>query len=487
MDYERRSEGPGKLYLLPSLKLLLMLYQQTFQRPLTQSDLDRYLFYGRKMRRLKVSNDYSPPNRNLSQINSNVFREIAVFLDLFHPGHVILPNLRELHCDDFHDVPLWEVIPYLSPSLERFRLDNQSFSSPPSGSAVALLSALSAKSPLIKHLRITRYSMSTAPAFLTFPNGLVNLSTFECPGIPISHNAIIQLAHLPNLINMSLYFPDDHASGLSKLALPATPFSSLRQFTLKGTHFVSGIKFISTCLRSASLEFIGVCALEAPSFGEIHQLFSTFALSLQLKALTGVHLYHPGYTFGENDLGSPLENMDFEPLLQFHNLEACNVELTSVIEHLSDTLLDTISLAWPRLTCLCFDTFDFTPGPSQCTLEGILLLAKRCPNLRSLAIPFMASVPISWKGRPGEGTVNESMEELDVRRSPIVDPDMVASFLSDIFPNLVRIRSWDALDNYVAEAFQYHELWEEAIRLYKRYTKIRKEERAWAVYQGRIH
>jgi hypothetical protein len=79
--------------------------------------------------------------------------------------------------------------------------------------------------------------------------------------------------------------------------------------------------------------------------------------------------------------------------------------------------------------------------------------------------------------------VHECMEELDVLRSPIVDPDMVASFLSDVFPNLDSFDSWQYMeDRDDAGDVRYGKLWQKAIRLYGRYSEIRKEERAWATY-----
>jgi hypothetical protein len=391
-----------------------------------------------------------------------------------------LPNLRELHCHDCQD-HLLEVISYLSPTLEVFQLDNQQRYREPSRSAKALLSALATKSPLIKDLCVTGYPASTAPTFLEFPQGLIHLSTFECSNIPISHDAVWQLAYLPNLINLSFYFLDDHASELSKLVTPTAPFSSLRELTLNGAHFVSGIPFIRTYLKSAPLEFIGVGASQGSSAGEIHALLSTLWLHLQFQALTRVHLFN--HTFPSTGVGSPLMSTDLMPLLEFKNLEALRVVVASSVAHLDNSLLDAMSLAWPRLTHLHIEPWDANPSPSQCSFQGILLLAKRCPNLRSLAIPFLASEPISWKRRPGEGVVHECMEELDVLRSPIVDPDMVASFLSDVFPNLDSFDSWQYMEDHDdAGDVRFGKLWQKAIRLYGRYSEIRKEERAWATY-----
>lgn len=405
---------------------------------------------------------------------------------MFHPGCIILPNLRELVCYDSPHGPLWEIIPLLSPSLQCVRLVCDEPWEPPTLSALALLSALAAKSPFMKRL-VVGYANHTAisiPTSRPFPCGLWHLSAFANPGIPTSRDAIGHLANLPSLCELSLWFSDSYAGSFSTLAMPTEPFPSLRDLTLNGERFASGIEFIRNCLRSASLSSIDVCAEDKPSAGEIYRLFSALSSSLLPQSLTSIYLHHHHYiSYDEN--GPPLEASDFEPLLPFTNLDLLQLQIASSPQNLSDNHLERMAKAWPRLVGLHLASSGFRINPSQCTLHGILLLAKQCPSLRALTIPFILSAPISWNGRPGEGIVNQCMEELDVGRSPIIDPVTVASLLSDIFPNLKLIQAWDDLDFDVPEEVQYSDKWMETIRLYHQFAKIRKEERAWAAHQGR--
>jgi hypothetical protein len=431
------------------------------------------LFYGKKMRKLRVI----PWEQNaISLIHPSVFRIISVFLDLFHPGRLVLPHLRELFCHSTQLDSIWDIIAYLSPSLQKIELD-AGYVGPDNLPPLALLSTLASKSPFVKQLYVIGYTYSTTnnPSILsTFPCGFLHLSSFICPGFPISCDAITHLANLPNICDISLYFSDSYASGLSTLVMPATMFPSLRDLTLTGTCFASGIEFIRVCLRSVSLKSVFVGAENNASPGEIHGLFSALSSRLLVQSLTSVRLIFPYHESDEGDQEAPaLESSDFEPLLLFTNLEKLLLETTSSAENLSDDLLDAISLAWPRLTHLCFD-FSFSQ-PSQCTFNGILVLAKRCPRLYSLRIPFMASTQISWNDRPRAGIANQSLKSLDVGRSLIGDPRMVASLLSAIFPNLESIDAWDDYNTAIAEDVQTHNQWKEVIVLYKRFAEIRKE------------
>jgi hypothetical protein len=424
--------------------------------------------------------------RDHCRIDSSAFRTITVFFDIFRPGCVILPNLRDLYCHDTYLDSMLEIIPYISPNLRQFELDADVES--PSQPALAILSALPFKSPFIENLRITGYTQSLVnegPILPSFPCGLCHLSTFECPDIPVSHDAVRHLANLPNLCDISLYFSDKYARGLSRLEMPTTPFPSLRSLDLAGTSFVSGIEFIQCCLRSALLDSVDVCAKHAPSGGEIRQLFSALSSHIHPQSLTSIRVRHPDHSTNLGN-GAALEFGDFEPLLSFINLNSIWILVPSSPERLSDSLLEAISMAWPQLANFHLDSIGFMTRATQCTLHGILLLAKRCPKLIGLTITFRASAQISWNGRPGGGTVHRRMSELNFGRSPIDKAGIVASFLSDVFPDVLSLDAWDDYDRSNPEEVRYWKRWQEVVDLYGQFVEIRKEERAWASDQGHV-
>jgi hypothetical protein len=463
MDREWRSKEAGKLCLLPTTYLLLTFHSnKTFRRLLTKSDLDRYLFYGKKMRKLVTSSG----RNDLSNIDGSVFRAVSIFLDLFYPGRTVMPHLREFKWDSGGQLDLmWEIFPYLSPSIQRIEMELDSKRIEPGSPALALLSTLASKWPFIKQLHLYGEPDYRTPIESTFPCGFLHLSSFRCPYFPISCDAIRHLAHLPNLCDASLYFSHTDASGWSTLAVPARPFPSLRELYLCGTRFRSGIEFIQTYLLSVSLNSIDIRAEDAPSAGEIHEFFSALSSRLCPQTLTSINLNQEEYM--EYDIGPALEFCDFEPLLRCNNLETLSLEIAFSPERLSDSLLEAMSFAWPQLTKLEFDSRLFNDLPSPCTFRGILHLAKRCPRLFSLSISFMAFAKISWNDRPGGGSaINQNLKHLYVGKSLIDDSGMVASLLSDIFPNIEKIWASIDYDSDDDEQCQNYDQWQVAIKQY---------------------
>jgi hypothetical protein len=143
------------------------------------------------------------------------------------------------------------------------------------------------------------------------------------------------------------------------------------------------------------------------------------------------------------------------------------LEIAFSPEHISDSLLEAMSFAWPQLTKLKFQALpDALHLPSQCTFHGILHLAKRCPRLFSLTIPFMASAKIDWNGGFGGGPVNQNLKHFDVGNSRIDDSGMVASLLSDIFPNIQNIEASEDYNYEDDEECQNYDRWQEAIKQY---------------------
>lgn len=152
------------------------------------------------------------------------------------------------------------------------------------------------------------------------------------------------------------------------------------------------------------------------------------------------------------------------------------VDVNCGAEDLGDDFVDGITGAWPRLRGFHIGEVypDWVWRPSGCTLESIRLFAERCPELRELTFPFRACMPIGDHDRLGRGVVNKNLTALDVGRSTIQDPSMVAMFLAGVFPNIDGVR-FDAWRGYGygydedEEGGRYHDLWWDAMILYEEY------------------
>ncbi|KAK7468374.1 hypothetical protein VKT23_002890 [Stygiomarasmius scandens] len=131
------------------------------------------------------------------------------------------------------------------------------------------------------------------------------------------------------------------------------------------------------------------------------------------------------------------------PLLMLSNIEAIYLDMT-MVAGLDNTLLDDIAHAWPRLSKL---QFRASRGPAghqwRATLDGLVPIVQYCPHLEQLDLCLHAVTnSLFLSQRLEQRPVNKSIEYLDWGHSTIKNPAEVASFLFDIFPNLISIIVW---------------------------------------------
>ena len=420
------------------------------------------------------------------EVDPGVCQAIACCLDMFQFEGPLLPNLQEIWCQNGDRDGLWNIYPFLSSNLQSFGMDVEQ----PPGPDIAtmtILSALGVKSPHLKHFSIQGgwFQIDELKLCVSISLcGLLHLHTFHCPEIALTWEAVDHLASLPNL-----YEADIHVQGqINITSSHHSPFPALRTLALNGSSITPEIEFIKHFIVSALLESFTICIEDPPSSAELGQMFSNLLAHSSSECLTSIYMDHPSHiSFGDG--ASPnLKPHDFDSLLKFTNLESILIQTECTAQYIDDATLEAMAQSWPKLRDLAFNA-PWSSGnrwPSQCTLRGILHLVKHCPNLASLRIPFNASAEISWNGRPGGGVVCEQMGDLDVGYSPITDPRAVASFLSDVFPKLQSITTWDHFDADDPAEVELQHLWQETNRLFESFVAIRNEERAWAANVGRV-
>ena len=354
--------------------------------------------------------------------------------------------------------------------------------SPPGAilATMTILSALESKSPRVKHLLIQGghfHNVELKSCISTSICGLLHLHIFECAEITLTWEAVSHLAALPSLHQAEIRVQGE----INMVSSLHSPFPALRYLTLCSNNITPAIEFVEHFIRSALLESFQICVENEPSSVQLGQIFSLLLAHTSPEHLTFIKTYHPEYVSCDKVL-SLLKASDFDPLFRFTNLEHLLIQTECSTGLFDDTTLEAMARAWPKLRDLCFIGHCGLGGnwPSKCTLRGILHLAKHCPHLSSLAIPFHASAMISWNGRPGGGVVNEEFRELDVGQSPITNPRAVASFLSDVFPKLSTITAWEDINPDEPAEVENRKRWQETIRLYHGFVAIRNEERTWA-------
>jgi hypothetical protein len=85
------------------------------------------------------------------EIDASVFQAIACAMDIFQFEGPLLPNLREIFCNDTEGHTLWNIYPFLPSKLLSFRLRVER---PPDLATMTILSALQVKSPHIQDFRV---------------------------------------------------------------------------------------------------------------------------------------------------------------------------------------------------------------------------------------------------------------------------------------------------------------------------------------------
>jgi hypothetical protein len=131
-----------------------------------------------------------------------------------------------------------------------------------------------------------------------------------------------------------------------------------------------------------------------------------------------------------------------------------------------DALIQDMANAFPRLRILDLGTTYGSGGRTNVTLAGLVRLVQHCPALQSLGIVIDTSntdlLPVS-DIKAWEGVSNLKVETMHVGDSRISDPAAVASFLSNIFPNLDTIDTQYYFDDRSTanEKERYKRLWKD--------------------------
>jgi hypothetical protein len=161
------------------------------------------------------------------------------------------------------------------------------------------------------------------------------------------------------------------------------------------------------------------------------------------------------------------------PLLNFSELCSIELGLRAGID-LEDADMKEMAKAWPQLCSFSMRTRHTAERRPRVTLTGLIPLVKYCQNLSSLMISVNAwEVEVS-KSRPAKGVEGTALEVLGIGDSPIADPVPVAVFLSDLFPEVRDIYTFDGDDGWpVAQDPK----WCQVEELMSTFASIRSQER----------
>ncbi|KAF8625623.1 hypothetical protein AX17_006808 [Amanita inopinata Kibby_2008] len=227
------------------------------------------------------------------------------------------------------------------------------------------------------------------------------------------------------------------------------------------------------------LRFLDLTLDEAASASELQGLFKTMHDRLVHQSLE----HFSCLAFHVVDDEEPVILRHMFPLLSFTRLS--HVFMTAPCGFdLCDDDIYGISSRWTGLQELGLYTHQLSEQRSRMSIEGLVALAKHCPDLKylSLAVDATEVNRHDESERPGKGVSNEKLKTLAVSASPIVEPILVASFLSDIFPKLETIKFFDPEEENETDSKDFEELeskWATTEKLVRAFAAVRRQERLY--------
>ena len=270
------------------------------------------------------------------------------------------------------------------------------------------------------------------------------LRVLRLPTFPLNQVALQTVGSLRTLETLNLVAPN---SALANIGGSAA-FPTMKQLQAR----VDDLSWITTFLSDVSssfLESITIVFRNHASHAAVAHLYSTIAQhpsgpTLRKLILRSSHL----------EAQPPCDFSDaLRPLLQLPRLVTVSV-VGWEAHGVDDDMIAEIARAWPALEYLEFRPsrdfpFCLTGGKvmanPQVTLAGLLPLARHCPNLHTLDlllntdvdVPGPQVLPSLRPSRPSESQLTSL--SIGYPTSPPRDPVRTAAFLTEHFPQLIKV------------------------------------------------
>ena len=340
--------------------------------------------------------------------------------------------------------------------------------------------------------------------------GFQQLISVHVTLLPLTPKAVLHLATLPNLTDVSFKIDEDHDAESFELFANTSHKRHFRKLrTLSITHqrnaAIPNVLVQSVSSSALSVIRVSVNDWEIP-VQEVKDLLSTIANRSGYRRLRAVKISVHGVTEKDGTINE-------DDLAPFYNLkDLTDLELTIHARFtLTDDTLHVMASSWRKMRKL-----HLGPGiplrridddDALVTLGGLIPFAQLCPHLHTLALPlrpvlgYTHAHPNADLVRPSFGRPHCALRTLHVGYSKIEERQAlrVAGFLSDVFPKVdidcdwpFEENAWDEAaelteaerDEMLAEAV-YRDRWNRvAWHLVPALAKIRKQERKWGLDNG---
>ncbi|KAJ6526001.1 hypothetical protein B0H19DRAFT_1197640 [Mycena capillaripes] len=284
--------------------------------------------------------------------------------------------------------------------------------------------------------------------------------THVCP-----EDVLVHLASLPTLKAITADFPPLPLQLATEV--PHGAFPSLQHFSMVVLNLDDFIRRLASVTSTQLSSITARVQVKSTTASQVQQVLAEIRDRLAGALTAEVELGNVADAF-ENPENIPLPAETIHPLLGLPNLTRLKLSLHRYIG-VDNVLLKTIVTSLPRLQTL---ELVHTPNtsisyPIRLTLGGLIPLATHCRELVTCALLVNATtVPVDFLKRPA-GRYTSRVQRFNFAGSPIAQRYKVAAFLSDLFPELRDISSYD--DDYDG--------WAEVSDSLKVFREVRKQER----------
>ncbi|KAJ7744112.1 hypothetical protein B0H16DRAFT_1889704 [Mycena metata] len=336
---------------------------------------------------------------------SAAFALLTASLPLDH----LLPNLKVLNWA----VTVGSYFPYvhlfLGPRLETISLGRLS-----EESHLSFLPTLPTQCPRLAEVTVlgTR-ELEIRHEVSTMICSLAHLVRVSVGGV--DQTAFEYLSQLPTLKSLSIhhgpyFIPPYRASD--------TPvFAALQEIILRDTPHTFLLAFLA---MTPATPFYRIMVTTSSTPTETTRLIAARSDRLALRDLALYTLPSAAFPLAPvPDAGIPSDAL--RPLLRFPNLTKVSLSPPAGFD-LDDTTVAHLARSWPNVQNLDLSGGAYRRTPSRVTLRGLCALARHCPALRSLTLPFNALVVPEEDNAPPGPSEACGVRQLDVYDSPLVDP-----------------------------------------------------------------
>lgn len=442
---------------------------KSFQRLPIPPDWERFHFYAHRIRRF----GFSPRNNNFP-CSQPLDETVLQTLSRHKPAITLLPNVRYLAWKD-DDIFSYLHL-FLSPSVTHFTWNVSPVAHNEDNIAV-LFDTLKNICPAMEHLHLSLESRPLSAkvhaALSNLVSSLHGLRSLECASLSLTNAALDHLAHLPTLREVSMDLDANY--DMETLSSKHT-FSQILSIDA-GLADLAQLNTLINVTASSQMDTISARLRSSPPAPLLWETFESLHHHPSRNSIEKIFIEqteerppnHEDYFITANTL---------RPLLAFSQLTVVTINLNCPFDF-DNSLLADMAGAWPQLVQLELITY-YERENVRISLGGLISLIAGCPKLRSLGVVLDARITGFWNGkRPGLGYTNSAMRSLTFGYSPIGNPTRVASFLSDVFPNVSFIDVlWDGEDENPARRSNFYR-WKEAERLIQVFREVRNEERNW--------